>query len=169
MINLKIFFVLEKLNTRLNDRACKSININQIYEKQAKQIRHDDMISSLIYVLAGMLVYIIYYFIEKSSSLKNSKEYGVFRAIGINKSNLLYKETILAIKNSLITYLVSYLVVTTLISIRYYMMNVSVMMFVGISAIVLLISSLIIVGISLIPYLFVLHKTPSEIISRYDI
>lgn len=40
------------------------------------------------------LILCIYYFIEMSESIKNSKEYGIYRAIGVNKSNLLFKEVI---------------------------------------------------------------------------
>ena len=114
-------------------------------------------------------MYLIYFFIEKSGSVKNSKEYGVYRAIGVNRSNLLFKETMNAVFGNLGVYLITYLVVIAVMCARYAVMNVAFAGFIGIAAASFVISSLLMIGISLIPYLFVLTQSPSEILSRYDI
>jgi len=48
-------------------------------------------------------------------------------------------------------------------------MSVAFGAFIGLAAAAFAASALIMVGISLIPYLFVLTQSPSEILSRYDI
>ena len=123
----------------------------------------------MIFVLVAVLMYLIYFFIEKSGSVKNSKEYGVYRAIGVNRSNLLFKETMNAVFGNLGVYLITYLVVIAVMCARYVVMNVAFAGFIGIAAASFVISSLLMIGISLIPYLFVLTQSPSEILSRYDI
>lgn len=114
-------------------------------------------------------MYLIYFFIEKSGSVKNSKEYGIYRAIGVNRSNLLFKETSTAIFGNLGVYLVGVIIMTVLMCVRYYIMNIAFGAFIGLVAIFFGISSLLMIGISLIPYLFVLTQSPSQILSRYDI
>ena len=125
--------------------------------------------SLYVFIAVAVLMYLIYFFIEKSGSVKNSKEYGVYRAIGVNKGNLLFKETMAAVFGNLITYLAGFIVVTALLCARYAVMNVAFGAFIGLTAAAVVVSSLIMVGISLIPYLFVLTQSPSEILSRYDI
>ena len=94
-------------------------------------------------------MYLIYFFIEKSGSVKNSKEYGIYRAIGVNKGNLLFKETMAAVFGNLITYLVGFIIVTALLCARYAVMNVAFGAFIGLTAASFVISALLMVGISL--------------------
>ena len=63
----------------------------------------------------------------------------------------------------------SFIIVTALLCARYAVMNVAFGAFIGLTAASFVISALLMVGISLIPYLFVLTQSPSEILSRYDI
>lgn len=114
-------------------------------------------------------MYLIYYFIEKSGSVKSSKEYGIYRAIGVNRSNLLFKETATACVANLITYLVCFLITLILMCVRYSIMNVAVGSFVALSFGVFVVSALIMIGVALIPYLFVLWQTPAKILAKYDI
>ena len=130
----------------------------------------DTALKSLyVFIAVAVLMYLIYFFIEKSGSVKNSKEYGVYRAIGVNKGNLLFKETMAAVFGNLATYLIGFVIVTALFCARYAVMNVAFGAFIGLAAAAFAASALIMAGISLIPYLFVLTQSPSEILSRYDI
>ena len=160
---------LNQLSTRLTERSVNEIDIEALYDKQNKELVNKAVNNLAIFIVVILLLFIIFYFIEKSNSIQNSKEYGIFRAIGVNKSNLLFKEVILSFKNNLIGYLISFVIVISVMGVRYGMMNVAVGNFIGISIGIMLLSSLIMTAISLIPYLFVLTKTPSEILSKYDI
>ena len=123
----------------------------------------------MIFGLSLILLYLIYFFIEKSGSIKNSKEYGIYRAIGVNKSNLIYKETVISFANNIISYLVFGLIVSILIISRYVVMNHQFGGFILLNLGMFTASSLLMIGISLIPYLFVLYKTPAQILAGYDI
>ena len=160
---------LASLNQRLSDRSVVSADVSALQRAQNKEELDAAVQSLMIFVLVAVLMYLIYFFIEKSGSVKNSKEYGVYRAIGVNRSNLLFKETMNAVLGNLGVYLITYLVVIAVMCARYAVMNVAFAGFIGIAAASFVISSLLMIGISLIPYLFVLTQSPSEILSRYDI
>lgn len=160
---------LASLNQRLSDRSVVSADVSALQRAQNKEELGAAVKSLMVFVLIAVLMYLIYFFIEKSGSVKNSKEYGVYRAIGVNRSNLLFKETMNAVFGNLGVYLITYLVVIAVMCARYAVMNVAFAGFIGIAAASFVISSLLMIGISLIPYLFVLTQSPSEILSRYDI
>lgn len=160
---------LASLNQRLSDRSVVAADVSALQRAQNKEELGAAVQSLMIFVLVAVLMYLIYFFIEKSGSVKNSKEYGVYRAIGVNRSNLLFKETMNAVFGNLGVYLITYLVVIAVMCARYAVMNVAFAGFIGIAAASFVISSLLMIGISLIPYLFVLTQSPSEILSRYDI
>lgn len=160
---------LALLNQRLSDRSVVAADVSALQRAQNKEELGAAVKSLMIFVLVAVLMYLIYFFIEKSGSVKNSKEFGVYRAIGVNRSNLLFKETMNAVFGNLGVYLITYLVVIAVMCARYAVMNVAFAGFIGIAAASFVISSLLMIGISLIPYLFVLTQSPSEILSRYDI
>lgn len=160
---------LTDLYKELEDKNIPTVNINSIYESQNKDIINDAKKNLLVFYCACILLSIIYFFIEKSESIKNSKEYGIFRAIGVNKSNLLFKETISTIMNNIISFTVFFIISLVLFIARYSIMNIACGEFILISLGIYFVGALIMIMISLIPYLFVLYKTPASILSRYDI
>ena len=160
---------LALLAARLNDRMVRGVNIDSIYEQRNEEVRNDAVSSLYIIVVAFALLILIYFFMEKAGSIRNSKEYGIYRAIGVNRSNLLFKEMLTACMNNLIMYFVAYFVVIALMGVRYAVMNVAFAGFVGISIGFFVVSALILLGVALIPYLFVLTETPAQILSKYDI
>ncbi len=160
---------LANLNQRLAERGVVAVNLSALYEEEQANTLKQSLSNLMIFLVAAVLMYLIYFFIEKSGSIKNSKEYGIYRAIGVNKSNLLFKETINACINNLIGYLITFIIVAIVMSIRYFMGNIAFGAFIGLAFALFAISAIIMIIISLIPYLFVLFKTPSQILSRYDI
>ena len=160
---------LALLTARLNDRMVRGVNIDSIYEQRNEEVRNDAVGSLYIIVVAFALLILIYFFMEKAGSIRNSKEYGIYRAIGVNRSNLLFKEMLTACMNNLIMYFVAYFVVIALMGVRYAVMNVAFAGFIGISIGFFVVSALILLGVALIPYLFVLTETPAQILSKYDI
>ena len=160
---------LSSLEQRLTDRGVVKADLSALQQAENKEELDTALKSLYVFIAVAVLMYLIYFFIEKSGSVKNSKEYGVYRAIGVNKGNLLFKETMAAVFGNLATYLIGFVIVTALFCARYAVMNVAFGAFIGLAAAAFAASALIMVGISLIPYLFVLTQSPSEILSRYDI
>lgn len=160
---------LENLKNRFKQRGVSTVNIKNIYDKQDEETLKSHL--QIIYICLGglLLLYMIYYFLEMSDSTKNSKEYGIYRAIGVNKSNLLFKETIRTIYKNISVLLLILTLGTILCSIYYFVSNISYGMFILINLGLFISGGILMVLVSLIPYLFVINKTPSEIIARYDI
>lgn len=157
------------LSERLKTRGIQGVDINSIYALSDQKIHEEGMQNIYICIIGLALLLCIYYFIEMSESLKNSSEYGVYRAIGVNKSNLLFKEVVRVIYKNISIYLLTSLIASTLISSYYSVINVSFIQFIQIENLLFVLGTIILILVSLINYLFVLTKTPSEIISRYDI
>lgn len=160
---------LKSLKSNLRDMGVTSVNVKALYETQNKEEKSENISSLYVYLIVLVLLFIIYFFIEKSASINNSKEYGIYRAIGVNKSNLLFKEIIGTIIHNIVSFAIFTIITITLISIRYVIINTSITGFIAISALSFLIGAILMILISLIPYLFVLTKSPQEILSRYDI
>lgn len=160
---------LASLKTELKERGVTSVNIASLYAQEESEALEQAMGSMYLYLVVVVLLLLIYFFIEKSGSIKNSKEYGIYRAIGVNRSNLLFKETLSAVLNNIVSYFVFFFVTGALVCARYAVMNTAYAGFIGLAAAVFAVSAVLMIGISLIPYLFVLTKTPSQILSRYDI
>ena len=160
---------LASLTSTLSQLGIRSIDINALYARENAEIMSDATSNLSIFFVVLALLLIVWFFIEKSGSIKNSKEYGIYRAIGVNRSNLLFKEMLTALTSNMIGYLVFYLIVFALMCVRYAVMNMAFGLFVGIALGVMAIGGLFMLAISLIPYLFVLWQTPAQILSRYDI
>ena len=160
---------LASLTSTLSQLGIRSIDINALYARENAEIMSDATGNLSIFFVVLALLLIVWFFIEKSGSIRNSKEYGIYRAIGVNRSNLLFKEMLTALVSNMIGYIVFYLIVFALMCVRYAVMNMAFGLFVGIALSVMAAGGLLMLAISLIPYLFVLWQTPAQILSRYDI
>ena len=160
---------LASLTSTLSRLGIRSIDIGALYERENAEIMSDATGNLAIFFVVLALLLIVWFFIEKSGSIRNSKEYGIYRAIGVNRSNLLFKEMLTALTNNMIGYIVFYLIVFALMCVRYAVMNTAFGLFVGIALGVMVAGGLLMLAISLIPYLFVLWQTPAQILARYDI
>lgn len=161
--------LLVSLMSTLSQLGIRSIDIGALYARENAEILSDATSNLSIFFVVLALLLIVWFFIEKSGSIRNSKEYGIYRAIGVNRSNLLFKEMLTALTSNMIGYLVFYLIVFALMCVRYAVMNIAFGLFVGIALGVMAAGGLLMLAISLIPYLFVLWQTPAQILSRYDI
>ena len=160
---------LTNLLSKLSGLGIRSIDINALYERENAEILGEATANLTIFFVVIVLLLIVWFFIEKSGSIQNSREYGIYRAIGVNRSNLLFKEMLTALVGNMIGYILFYLVVFALMCVRYAVMNTAFGLFALIATGVMLTGGLLMLAISLVPYLFVIWKTPSQILSRYDI
>lgn len=160
---------LETLKKTLNEKGVDLIDVASVNKQNADEQVSDSLGNFGIFAVIVLLMYLIYYFIEKSGSLKNSKEYGVLRAIGVNKGNLLFKELLSALVNNLIGYTLFYISATVLIAVKFILAGTFLGQLIGIGFGVYIISALLLCALSVLPYTFVLRKTPAAILAKYDI
>lgn len=160
---------LASLKSDLRDLGVTAVNVGAAYEQENEEEKQDAASGLYLYLLVIVLLLIIYFFIEKSASIKNSKEYGIYRAIGVNKGNLLFKECVTAVVHNILSFFVFSVVTVALVAVRYAIMNVAFAGFIGLAAASFAVGAVLMTCISLIPYLFVLTQSPSEILARYDI
>jgi len=160
---------LTTLKADLRSNGVTAVNVSAVYERENAEAKEEAQSGLYLYYIIIALLFAIYFFIEKSGSIKNSKEYGIYRAIGVNKSNLLFKETMNAVFSNTITYLLFFLVACVILCVRYAVMNTVFTTFIWLSLALFAASAVLMVGVSLIPYLFVLYKSPSQILASYDI
>lgn len=160
---------LASLKSDLRDLGVTAVNVGAAYEQENEEEKQDAASGLYLYLLVIVLLLIIYFFIEKSASIKNSKEYGIYRAIGVNKGNLLFKECVTAVVHNVLSFFVFSVITVALVVVRYAIMNVAFAGFIGLAAASFAVGAVAMTCISLIPYLFVLTKSPSEILARYDI
>lgn len=160
---------LASLKSDLRDLGVTAVNVGAAYEQENEEEKQDAASGLYLYLLVIVLLLIIYFFIEKSASIKNSKEYGIYRAIGVNKGNLLFKECVTAVVHNVLSFFVFSVITVALVAVRYAIMNVAFAGFIGLAAASFAVGAVAMTCISLIPYLFVLFKSPSEILARYDI
>lgn len=160
---------LTSLKSDLRDLGVTAVNVGAAYEQENEEEKQDAASGLYLYLLVIVLLLIIYFFIEKSASIKNSKEYGIYRAIGVNRSNLLFKECTQAVVHNILSFFVFSVVTVALVAVRYAIMNVAFAGFIGLAAAGFATGAVLMTCISLIPYLFVLTESPSEILARYDI
>lgn len=160
---------LASLKSDLRDLGVTAVNVGAAYEQENEEEKQDAASGLYLYLLVIVLLLIIYFFIEKSASIKNSKEYGIYRAIGVNKGNLLFKECTQAVVHNILSFFAFSVVTVALVAVRYAIMNVAFAGFIGLAAASVAIGAVLMTCISLIPYLFVLTQSPSEILARYDI
>ena len=160
---------LASLKSDLRDLGVTAVNVGAAYEQENEEEKQDAASGLYLYLLVIVLLLIIYFFIEKSASIKNSKEYGIYRAIGVNRGNLLFKESVTAVVHNVLSFFVFSVVTVALVAVRYAIMNVAFAGFIGLAAASFATGAVLMTCISLIPYLFVLTESPSEILARYDI
>lgn len=160
---------LASLKSDLRDLGVTAVNVGAAYEQEKEEEKQDAASGLYLYLLVIVLLLIIYFFIEKSASIKNSKEYGIYRAIGVNRGNLLFKECVTAVVHNILSFFVFSAATVALVAVRYAIMNVAFAGFIGLAAAGFATGTVLMTCISLIPYLFVLTQSPSEILARYDI
>lgn len=160
---------LASLKSDLRDLGVTAVNVGAAYEQENEEEKQDAASGLYLYLLVIVLLLIIYFFIEKSASIKNSKEYGIYRAIGVNKGNLFFKECVTAVVHNVFSFFVFSAITVALVAVRYAIMNVAFAGFIGLAAASFAVGAAAMTCISLIPYLFVLTQSPSEILARYDI
>jgi ABC-type lipoprotein export system ATPase subunit/ABC-type antimicrobial peptide transport system permease subunit len=125
------------------------------------------LVTFTILVLSMLIVF----FSMKSYAIKNIYDIGVFRAIGINKRSIIFiyglQIFIISLRSTLVGAVVYYLVTSLVASIP--LINIPIAMDFGIFT--LCTSGLILINIlvGVLPVIMYLKKTPSQLLSKYDV
>lgn len=126
---------------------------------------------SLITLTIIFISMIIVFFSMKSYSIKNIYDIGVFRAIGINKRSIMFIYSfqifIISLKSTLVGAIIYYLITSIVASIP--LIDIPISMDFGVFVISTLMLILINVLIGTLPITLYLRKTPSQLLSKYDI
>ena len=137
-----------------------------------KDVR-DSVIRNIISIVVLMgVMSICMYFIMKSSMMNRIKEIGIYRAIGVTKKNFVFKfviETLVLISSTiLVGYLIASCFVWFITGLTSAMGNVLYYpWYISISLIIIL--YIVTLGCGILPIINLLRRTPSEILSKYDI
>ena len=133
----------------------------------------EGVIGSLIALAVTLAVMsLCMYFIMRSSIMSRIREIGIFRAIGVSKSNLVLRFGAEASLLALTTVVVGYALSSGFIGLLEYVSpNASQLFYYPLwySLIVLIILCGLTVICGIIPVLNLLRKTPSEILAKYDV
>ena len=140
----------------------------QVYNESKSSIR-GNLITLLVFVI---LLSVCMYFIMHSMMISRIKEIGIYRAIGAKRKNLIFKFWIETIVLTTLTVFIGYLIASGLLGV--WSLKAGAMkdilyypVWLGLITIVFLYGISSICG--LIPILMLLRRTPSSILSKYDI
>ena len=135
--------------------------------------KREDIVSSVTSLVVMMVIMsLCMYFIMRSSLMNRIKEVGIYRAIGVSKKNLVFRFLVEAAVLSSMTVLLGYIGVSAFIYAGYSISSlVADVFFYPIWYALIVLAALL--GISLVcgilPIVFLLRRTPSEILAKYDI
>lgn len=143
-------------------------NILQPYKDKAAVAVTSRLLITFTILLISM---IIVFFSMKSYAIKNIYDIGVFRAIGINKRSIMFiyafQILIISLKSTLVGALIYYLITSTVASIPLIEIPISMDFRVFLISTISLILINILIGT--LPVTLYLKKTPSQLLSKYDI
>ncbi len=157
-----------------------NVDMNYIEYSTPKDIFNSLIIDRIQDILGNFIILIIMYvvmaicmyFIMHSSLMSKIKEVGMYRAIGVTKKNLKFKFLIDNIVLTTCSVFIGWLIMTIILRYSYISLNaITTIVYypIWLSLIVLFLLYFISITFGMIPILSLLRKTPSEILSKYDI
>lgn len=175
------YFVIYESNAAKRDEIISSLMKNDNikvarYEETIEYITNDiknEILFKVIILLIIMVVlFISIFFIMRTALFSRIKEVGIARAIGVRKSNLIYKFYVESL--SIVALIIAVMHIITSIVIWFFMsLNIEVYSMFYLPAwlfiLSLLIEIIVISFAAILPVLTLLRKTPSEILAKYDI
>lgn len=130
------------------------------------------IVGSIIALAAGLLLMCVcIYFIMRSSMLPKVREIGIYRAIGVSKSNMIFKYAVeaaaIALQTLTIGFIIGAYIATTLAGNGITSSSFYFPFWLGALTLIILIGTCILFGI--LPIAALLRKTPAQILAKYDI
>ena len=132
-----------------------------------------DIITGIIAMAVILVVMsVCMYFIMRSSLMNRIKEVGIYRAIGVSKKNLVFKFLIETLVLTVLTVLIGYLLTSLFLGVCLGMSSLmSTMLYypVWLALSILAVLFAVCIFFGTLPITSLLRKTPSQILSKYDI
>lgn len=143
-----------------------------LFDELMNDFRTEVITKFVVLIVFLVIMSLCMYFIMRSSLMARIKEVGIYRAIGVSRKNLTLRFLVEAFVLTTFTVFIGYLIssgalfalsasVSLLESILYYP--------VWLAGVLLAIIYAVCIACGLIPIMSLLRKTPSEILSKYDI
>ncbi len=143
-----------------------------IYDESISEYSEQIIASLIAMVIILVLMSICMYFIMRSSLMNRIKEVGIYRAIGVSKKNVIYKFFVESLVLTTLTVFVGYILTSAFLaaclgtssfmeSILFYPLPFALAILAVLYAVCLFFGTL--------PTINLLRKTPSTILSKYDI
>lgn len=150
----------------------KIVTPSDMYDYYMKDVKNEISSSLISLTIVLGILCVCMYFIMKSSTMNKIKEIGIYRAIGVSKRNFLFNsfiETLILICG---TVLIGYLLASVfIVTAKSFSSGIDLILYYpwysALISLVLLLTVCITCG--LLPIIMLLRKTPSEILSKYDI
>ena len=168
------FLMDEFADMKVNNNQYESnvLTPDSIFDELIKLDKGEILYSVIVMLLFLAIMSLCMYFIMRSSLMNRVKEIGIYRAIGISKSNILFRFFIEAFVLTTLTVFIGFAVASGLMfiwlgsspligTILYYPPWIAGVLLIILYAVCLLCGFL--------PILSLMSKTPSEILSKYDI
>ena len=148
------------------------VSPSDVYREITKEGTGDIAANLISIAVTVIIMCLCMYFIMHASLMNRIKEIGIYRAIGVSKRNLIFRFTVesalILTLTVVIGYLISSFFILTCINgsslmaeIFYYPAWLAISVLILISAVTLF--------FGILPIMLLLRKTPSEILSKYDI
>ncbi len=145
---------------------------DDIFDRKISQYSTEIIASVIAMVVILAVMSVCMYFIMRSSLMNRIKEVGIYRAIGVSKKNLVFKFFIETIVLTLLTVLIGYLITSAFLGVCLGMSSLMTTLLyypVWLAVAVLVILGAVCLFFGTLPILSLLRKTPSQILSKYDI
>ena len=145
---------------------------DNVFDELISDKTEEIIISIIVMSVMLFIMSICMYFIMRSSLMNRIKEVGIYRAIGVSKKNLVFRflveATVLTTLTVLIGYLFSSVFLTLCMGMSTLMKTVFFYPF-WFALVILAILYAMCLFFGIVPIISLLRKTPSEILSKYDI
>lgn len=145
---------------------------DNIFSELISDKTEEIIISIIVMSVMLFIMSICMYFIMRSSLMNRIKEVGIYRAIGVSKKNLVFRflveATVLTTLTVLIGYLFSSVFLTLCMGMSTLMKTVFFYPF-WFALVILAILYVMCLFFGIVPIISLLRRTPSEILSKYDI
>ncbi len=145
---------------------------SMLFDEKISENTTEIVINLVAMLVILVLMGICMYFIMRSSLMNRIKEIGIYRAIGVSKKNLVFRFLIESLLLTTLTVFIGYIVSSAFIFICLDMSSMIEGIFfypIWLAGIVLAILYALCVFFGILPIKSLLRKTPSEILSKYDI
>lgn len=145
---------------------------NDVYDELMREKTADIVKKIVALSLMLVLMSVCMYFIMRSSLMIRIKEIGIYRAIGVSKKNIVFRFFIESAVFATLTVLIGYLLTSIFIALCLGMSSLVADVFyypLWLAGAVLGILYAVSIFFGILPVISLLRKTPSEILSKYDI